>query len=246
MPCDSEAHFHVKFTQHGHWVTPIGRRRHIRKFVSHCGRSGDRRPRRQQIDISRPFFHLLRPYSCRNYTSDDWVAMPSLYLYTWGRRCWLSFNSLWPSDAIWRQRSGSTFAQVMACCLTAPSHYLNQCWLIVSKVQRHSSEGNFTIDTSAMNHWNYLENYLSKISFKSPRGQWVDSHSPRVPGISAIHTFIKYASWGCGCQCFRHGQDCSITSCLYDMIAPTLSSNYAKLRCRRSSTRTIFYVFWKM
>ena len=61
----------------------------------------------------------------------------------------------------------------MACCLTAPSHYLNQCRLIISKVQRHSSEGNFTIDTSAINHWNYLENYLSKISLKSPRGQWV-------------------------------------------------------------------------
>ena len=33
--------------------------------------------------------------------------------------CWV--NSLWPSDTIWRQRSGSTLAQVMACCLTAPS-----------------------------------------------------------------------------------------------------------------------------
>ena len=43
--------------------------------------------------------------------------------------CWLvTFNSLRPSDAIWRHRSGSTLAQVMACCLTAPSHYLNQCW----------------------------------------------------------------------------------------------------------------------
>ena len=47
-------------------------------------------------------------------------------------------NLLWPSDAIWWQRSGSTLAQVMACCLTAPSHYLNQCWLIISEVQRHS------------------------------------------------------------------------------------------------------------
>ena len=37
-----------------------------------------------------------------------------------------NLNSLWPSDAIWRQRSGSTLAQVMACCLTAASHYLNQ------------------------------------------------------------------------------------------------------------------------
>ena len=39
-------------------------------------------------------------------------------------------NSLWPSDTIWRQISGSTLAQVMDCCLTTTSHYLNQCWLI--------------------------------------------------------------------------------------------------------------------
>ena len=51
--------------------------------------------------------------------------------------CWIcihwvtvkNLNSLRPSDAIWRHTSGSTLAQVMACCLTAPSHYLNQCWL---------------------------------------------------------------------------------------------------------------------
>ena len=40
--------------------------------------------------------------------------------------CTSSLNSLRPSDAIWRQINGSTLAQVMACCLTAPSHYLNQ------------------------------------------------------------------------------------------------------------------------
>ena len=34
-------------------------------------------------------------------------------------------KSLWPSDAIWQHRSGSTLAKVMACCLAAPSHYLN-------------------------------------------------------------------------------------------------------------------------
>ena len=54
------------------------------------------------------------------------------------------FNSLWPSDTIWRQRSGSILDKVMACCLTAPSHYLNQCWLIISEVQWHSDKGNFT------------------------------------------------------------------------------------------------------
>ena len=71
-------------------------------------------------------------------------------------------------------RSGSTLAQVMACCLTAPSHCLNQYWLIISKVQWHSSECNFRRDTSAISHWNQLQNYLPKILFKSPRGQWVN------------------------------------------------------------------------
>ena len=48
-------------------------------------------------------------------------------------------NSLWPNDATWQQSSVElTLAQVMACCLTAPSHYLNQCWLIISEVVWHS------------------------------------------------------------------------------------------------------------
>ena len=93
-------------------------------------------------------------------------------------QCWFCpggrwVNSLGPSHTIWRHRSASTLAQVMACCLTAPSHYLNQCWLIINKVKLHSSASNFTRDNSAINHWNQFENHLSKISFKSPRGQWV-------------------------------------------------------------------------
>ena len=44
---------------------------------------------------------------------------------------------------IWWHKSWSTVAQIMACSLTAPSHYLCQCWLIISKVPWHSSESNF-------------------------------------------------------------------------------------------------------
>ena len=40
-------------------------------------------------------------------------------------------NSLWPRDAIWWHRSGSTVAQVMSCCL-------NQCWLIINEIFWHS------------------------------------------------------------------------------------------------------------
>ena len=56
--------------------------------------------------------------------------------------------------AVNRLGSGSTMAQVMACRLTAPSHYLNQCWLLISKVQWHPSESNFTRDTTTISHWN--------------------------------------------------------------------------------------------
>ena len=68
-------------------------------------------------------------------------------------------------------RSRSQSAKIMSCCPEAPSHYLNQCWLTIKKVHNHSSEVNFTWDTSTINH--LLENYLPKIPFKSPRGQWV-------------------------------------------------------------------------
>ena len=65
--------------------------------------------------------------------------------------CISSFmNSLRPSDAIWLQRTMLTLPQVMACCLTAPSHYLNQSWLILWR----SCEDNLTRDSSAITHQN--------------------------------------------------------------------------------------------
>ena len=94
------------------------------------------------------------------------------------RRC--AVNSLRPSDTIYRQRTGSTLVQVMACCLMAPSHYLNQCWFIISKVHWYSSEGNFSRDASAINHWDEFEKYLSKIWFETFRGQWAKGTAHRL------------------------------------------------------------------
>ena len=37
----------------------------------------------------------------------------------------------------------STLFQEIKCCLTVPSHYLNQCWLIISDLLRHSLWGYF-------------------------------------------------------------------------------------------------------
>ena len=55
-----------------------------------------------------------------------------------------TFHSLWSSDVIWSHRSGSTLFQVRDCCLVAPSHCRNQCWLIIKGVRMwHSHENNF-------------------------------------------------------------------------------------------------------
>ena len=94
----------------------------------------------------------------------NWIVCVRVYFFifisqTWFIRPMISvspteLNSLRPSDAIWWRRSGSTLSQVMACCLMAPCHYPNQCWLIMSKVWWHSSDCNFSKDTSATNHLN--------------------------------------------------------------------------------------------
>ena len=65
-------------------------------------------------------------------------------------------NSLRTSDAIWRNKSGSTSAQVMACCLTAPTHYLNQCWLQSRQVA--FTRGQF--------HKRYINNQSLKLAWK--------------------------------------------------------------------------------
>ena len=66
-------------------------------------------------------------------------------------------NSLWPTDAIWRHWCGYTLAQVMAWCLMAPSHYLNQCWLLMNEVLWYSSESNSTSRAQAIILHNELE-----------------------------------------------------------------------------------------
>ena len=99
-----------------------------------------------ELEINTPYFTLM---------SDLWVCLMWGFLgkltitmrqgHEW-LRPWVdtSINgsklTLGPNDAIWRQRSRSTLVLVMAYCLMAPSHYLNQCWPIISKVLWHSSE----------------------------------------------------------------------------------------------------------
>ena len=62
-----------------------------------------------------------------------------------------------------RHKSGPKLAQVMACCLKAPSHYLNQCWLSISKVLCHSSEDPIKRNSEGTNQERKLGNWILKL-----------------------------------------------------------------------------------
>ena len=99
----------------------------------------------------------------------------------------MMFNSLWPSDIIWWQGSRSTLAQVMACCLTVPSYYQNQCWLIISK-------DNFTRDTSTINHWNCLKIKYLKCYSNFPGANESMQQTLHFSWIMFMY-LTKYSQW---------------------------------------------------
>ena len=129
--------------------------------------------------------------------------------------------SLEPSNTIWH-KTVSTLAQVMACCLTPPSHHMNQCWLTISEAQWQLPEGNYTRDTWAINYWNWLENHLSNISFNSP---------------GAEELYISHAGMLKLCKIWDH-----IRSSKYKEITGSLEWNVNPL-CANFSEGTETYIY---
>ena len=144
-------------------------------------------------------------------------------------------NSLGPSDTIWRWRSWSILVQVMACCLTAPSHYLNQCWLIISKVLWHSSEDIIIRWFEDSNQESEIENHIFKITLRSPKSQWIKRnsnwHSPSIPdrtpswaSFSAGFSLLKVQGW-------QFGGSCDVFVTIYGYIC--LKTKYQTLVFRK-------------
>ena len=96
----------------------------------------------------------------------------------------LIINSLWPNDAIWRQRFRSILAQVMACCLMAPSHYLNQYWLI-SRVLHNLPENNACGNAHENNRYNTFDN--NKF--------WSKSHPPGANELTLSMLVTYMCQW---------------------------------------------------
>ena len=80
------------------------------------------------------------------------------------------WNNLQLTVAIWNHRTYLTFIQVMACCLTAPSHYLNKCWRITNEVLWHSRKDIFTENAQDSYLWYEFDDYWFKITASSPQG----------------------------------------------------------------------------
>ena len=97
-------------------------------------------------------------------------------------RCECCFNSLGPINAMRHYRIWSTLVQVMTCCVKTPSHYLNQCWQIISEILWHSTEYSFTWTLIVFVTHELLKMFLLDMSLKitylilqqNPRNQWVN------------------------------------------------------------------------
>ena len=73
-----------------------------------------------------------------------------------------------------------------------PNHYLNQCWLVIGEVLRHSPQGSFTGNAQDNYPWYEFEKYL----YTSPRGQWVNqSASEQQHSGSLIQSEKQISSW---------------------------------------------------
>ena len=108
------------------------------------------------VDWIRNCIKLIVYYHNHENTSHFDCLSTHLYIQDWNpcaRSSAKPTNSL-ASDSIQWHGSGSTLARLMAWCLMAPSHHLYQYWLLITTVQWDSSEGSFTRDALAINHWN--------------------------------------------------------------------------------------------
>ena len=176
-------------------------------------------------------------------------------------------NSLWPSDTIWQQRSGSTLAQVMACCLAAPSHYLNQCWLMIK-----SSDVHISAISQAMPQPSIIQIHL-KITYIKFHSNFpgasemiiIYSHMQRLftiryaisltniemkssEKLKGVYWFNLIHLSACMSVC---GQNCvhSVSSILAGSISylHTLSSNFSRcVVCKVFFTKLKSFKFWKI
>ena len=90
---------------------------------------------------------------------------------------------------MWQHKFGSTLAQVMAFCLTAPNHYLNQCWLIIKDVLWHSPQSSQELPMNLI-HNMFLEIILLQLTPHLPGGA-----NELIPWKASFNFFQDWEFW---------------------------------------------------
>ena len=83
----------------------------------------------------------------------------------------LFITTVYINRPIWRHGTPSRVVQVIDCFLTAPNHYLNQYWLIITGVSWTSPEGNFIRNAQDTYHCNEFVTHQFNFTVASPRDQ---------------------------------------------------------------------------
>ena len=78
----------------------------------------------------------------------------------------------------------------MACWMTAPSHYLNQFWLIIIGVFWHTPACSFTGNAKYIYHWYEFENDCFKITTACLRGQLVKVYMCQWAATKLVQVLI--------------------------------------------------------
>ena len=86
------------------------------------------------VSLNHPYKYVIKiiDYKLKFVVFCDFVFVVGDEMFS---REWMQIyiNLLATVHAIWHRKIWSTMAQVMAYCLTALSHYLNQCWHIITQ-----------------------------------------------------------------------------------------------------------------
>ena len=135
----------------------------------------------------------------------------------------------------------------MACCLTAPSHYLNQCWLIIIEIQWHSYQGNFTRDASNQYHQS-LKLKITYLIFHSNfpganelKKEWIKLTYPPVPAEQPSRLWMDYSYesiyiwWADHHQTGDYGWINHMNPFITDELTATKLCAYFSLHCMRIS-----------
>ena len=93
----------------------------------------------------------------------------------------------------------------MAWCLTAPRHYLNQCWLIINAFLWQSPESNFTVSAQDIKLSIEFEIHIFKNKNTSLMGHWINMllpPPPPPPPPTLLHQnkHCPLPRWSCSCQ----------------------------------------------